>query len=255
MRDTSKRREHIIGMLRESGSVQVLPLADIFSVSTQTIRKDLQFLAQKGIVTRSYGGAILNGTYGPQSEATIELKKQRFAKEKYRIGKKAAEYISPGDSIILDSGTTTLHIAKNIEHEDIVVITNDFGIMNELSRREHLQLHMLGGTLRRKSMSLYGTQTDYAMKNLLVDKLFLGVDGFHKDKGITTHFEQEASLNRMMCEAANEIIVVTDSSKFGRMCLHRIVEPIATTRIITDHGIPESEEKALVELGIEVIKV
>lgn len=255
MRDTSSRRERILNMLREKGSVQVVALSELFSVSTQTIRKDLQFFALKGIATRSYGGAILSRKYGPLSEAAIELKQQRYTAVKSQIGRKASEYIKTGDSIILDSGSTTLQIATNIEDDDLVVVTNDFGILNELSRCEKLQLLMLGGTLRHKNMAFYGMQTEYTMKNLLVDKLFLGVDGFHMEKGITTHFEPEASLNRLMCQSANEIIVVTDSSKFGNVCLHKIASLDAMTRLITDDGIPASLEVALTELGIEVIKV
>nr|WP_262690000.1 transcriptional repressor AgaR [Kordiimonas aestuarii] len=254
MRDTSSRRERIIDMLRRQGSVQVLTLADIFSVSTQTIRKDLEFLAKRGIATRSYGGALLNDSHGPRSEAALELKQQRHTDEKSMIGKLAASYISPGDSIILDSGTTTHKIAASIDDDmEIVAVTNDFGIMSELTRCEKLQLIMLGGSLRRKNMAFYGTQAEYAMKNLLIDKLFLGVDGFDIDKGITTHYEPEASLNRMMCQAANEVIVVTDSSKFGRVCLHKIADPVAITRLITDSNIPADFAHRLRDMGVEVI--
>lgn len=256
MRDTSSRRENIISMLNEKGSVQVAPLAEQFNVSTQTIRKDLKFLADKGIATRSYGGAMLSAIHSPATEAAIELKQQLFMHEKAEIGEVAASFIKPGDSIILDSGTTTLQIAAHMKDEDdVVVVTNDFGIMNELARCEKLQLLMLGGTLRRKSMSLYGAQTDNTMKNLLVDKLFLGVDGFDMQKGVTTHYEAEASLNRKMCTAANEIILVTDSSKFGKICLHKILETKKITKLITDHGVPRSVVDGLKDMGIEVIQV
>ncbi|TNE67566.1 MAG: DeoR family transcriptional regulator [Alphaproteobacteria bacterium] len=254
MRDTSSRRERIIDMLRRQGSVQVLTLSDIFAVSTQTIRKDLEFLAKRGIATRSYGGALLNDDHGPKSEAALELKQQRHTDAKGKIGKLAASYIAPGDSVILDSGTTTFQIAANIEDDmEIVAVTNDFGIMSELTRCEKLQLIMLGGSLRRKNMAFYGAQAEYAMKNLLIDKLFLGVDGFDMEKGITTHYEPEASLNRMMCQAASEVIVVTDSSKFGRVCLHKIVEPVAITRLITDSNIPADVARRLRGLGVDVV--
>ncbi len=122
-----------------------------------------------------------------------------------------------------------------------MVVTNDVGIMNELVGRENVQLVFLGGTLRRKNLSFYGTQTERALQDLHVDKLFLAADGFDIDKGVTTHFEPEAILNRMMCRAASEIIVVADSSKFERICLHKILEPQGISKLVTDTGIPESK--------------
>ena len=253
-RDTSSRRQRIVSMLREQGSVQIPSLAEIFNVSTQTLRKDLNFLDSKGICTRSPGGAILNrGTLTPREDA-IDVKRTLFADEKVRIGKAAAALIGPGESVLLDSGTTTLQVARHMDPENTpVVVTNDVGIMNELVSHEHVQLVFLGGTLRRKSLSFYGTQTEQALQDLHVDKLFLAADGFDIEKGITTHFEPEALLNRKMCEVAREIIVVADSSKFGRICLHKILEPQRISKFITDAGIPAEARAALTRMGVEVI--
>jgi DeoR family transcriptional regulator, aga operon transcriptional repressor len=104
-------------------------------------------------------------------------------------------------------------------------------------------------------MSLYGTPAERAVHDLSVDKLFLGVDGFDLQKGVSTHFEPEATLNRMMCDAAAEIIVVTDSSKFGKVCLHKIVEPARIAKVITDERISREVLTALTALGVEVIQV
>jgi DeoR family transcriptional regulator of aga operon len=253
-RDTSSRRERIVSLLREQGSVQIPALADLFAVSTQTLRKDLNFLDARGVCTRSPGGAIMRlGALSPTEDA-IEVKRKLFADEKIRIGRVAAALIAPGESVLLDSGTTTLQVARHIRPGDsLVVVTNDIGIMNELAAREAVQLVVPGGTLRRKNMTFYGTQTERALQDLHVDKLFLAADGFHIDKGITTHYEPEALLNRMMCQAASEIIVVADSSKFGRICLHKILEPQGIGRLITDAGIPEEAREALIRAGVEVI--
>jgi DeoR family transcriptional regulator of aga operon len=132
-------------------------------------------------------------------------------------------------------------------------VTNDVGIMNELAARESVQLVFLGGTLRRKNLSFYGTQTERALEGLHVDKLFLAADGFHPEKGITTHYEPEALLNRLMCRAASEIIAVTDSSKFGRICLHQILEPQGISRLVTDAGISAETRDELARIGVEVI--
>ena len=253
-RDTSSRRERIVALLREHNSVQIPALADMFGVSTQTLRKDLNFLDAKGVCTRSPGGALLRlGALSPIEEA-IDVKRRRFADEKVRIGRAAAALIGAGESVLLDSGTTTLQVARHVNTADaLVVVTNDVGIMNELAAREAVQLVFLGGTLRRKNLSFYGTQTERALESLHVDKLFLAADGFHAEKGITTHYEPEALLNRLMCRAASEIILVADSSKFGRICLHKILEPQGITRVVTDAGIASETRDELARIGVEVI--
>ena len=253
-RDTSSRRERIVALLREHNSVQIPALADMFGVSTQTLRKDLNFLDAKGVCTRSPGGALLRlGALSPIEEA-IDVKRRRFADEKVRIGRAAAALIGAGESVLLDSGTTTLQVARHLNTADaLVVVTNDVGIMNELAAREAVQLVFLGGSLRRKNLSFYGTQTERAVEGLHVDKLFLAADGFHTEKGITTHYEPEALLNRLMCRAASEIILVADSSKFGRICLHKILEPQGIARVVTDTGIESETRDELARIGVEVI--
>lgn len=254
MRDTSQRREQIGRMLRERGSVQVPELAKLFDVSTVTIRKDLRFLENQGTATRSYGGAILKEHSISETEVAIEQKQTLHAQEKSSIGAAATALIEPGDSIILDSGSTTMQMATHLGgKKDITVITNGLNVVNELSRHEQLDVMFVGGTLRRKNMSFFGRHAESALKDLHVDKLFLGVDGFHMDRGITTHFEAEAVLNRLMCEVASEIIVVTDSSKFGQVCLHKILALEGISRMVTDQNIPTDYADGLERLGIEVI--
>jgi DeoR family transcriptional regulator of aga operon len=253
-RDTSSRRERIVALLREHNSVQIPALAETFGVSTQTVRKDLNFLDAKGVCTRSPGGALLRlGALSPTEEA-IDVRRKRYADEKVRIGRAAAALIAAGESVLLDSGTTTLQVARHLNTAAaLVVVTNDVGIMNELAARESVQLVFLGGTLRRKNLSFYGTQTERALEGLHVDKLFLAADGFHSEKGITTHYEPEALLNRLMCKAASEIIAVADSSKFGRICLHQILEPQGISRLVTDAGISAETRAELTRLGVKVI--
>ena len=253
-RDTSNRRERIVALLREQGSVQIPALAERFRVSTQTLRKDLNFLDDKGICTRSSGGAILRRGGPSPTEEAIDVKRTLFAAEKVRIGRAAAALIKNDESVLLDSGTTTLQIARHIEASaSLVVVTSDVGIMNEMVGRENVQLVFLGGTLRRKNLSFYGTQTERAVQDLHVDKLFLAADGFDIGKGVTTHFEPEALLNRLMCKAASEIIMVADSSKFGRICLHKTIEPQGIAKVVTDTGIPDTTREALTRIGVEVI--
>jgi DeoR family transcriptional regulator of aga operon len=239
-RDTSERRQQISAMMRERGSVQVAPLAKQFGVSMQTIRKDLHFLSKRGVAERSYGGAILAGAINVTAEPGLDAKRAIHTDENVRIGQAAAAMVSPGDSIVLDSGTTTLQIARHLpDDEDITVVTNDFDIVSALTGKSRINLVMLGGALRRRNMAFYGAQTMSALNELHVDKLFLGVDGFDVERGITTHYEPEAMLNRAMVQAARRVIVVTDRSKFGRVCLHRIISIDEVDELVTDDSVPD----------------
>lgn len=244
-RDTSERRQIITALVRERGSVQVTPLAERFGVSMQTIRKDLHFLTQRGVAERAYGGAILAGSVNVTAEPAVEAKRSIHSAEKDRIGRLAAAMVKPGDSIVLDSGTTTLQIAQHLpDDEDITVLTNDLDILTVLARKERITAVMLGGSLRRKNRAFYGAQTEGALGDLRVDKLFLGVDGFDIECGITTHYEPEAMLNRKMVEAARAVIAVTDGSKFGRVCLHRIIDIAEIDDLVTDDTMPDAIQAA-----------
>jgi DeoR family transcriptional regulator of aga operon len=253
VRDTSERRQQISAMVRERGSVQVAPLAERFGVSMQTIRKDLHFLAKRGVAERSYGGAISSEAVSFATEPPLEAKTAIHSSEKIRIGKLAASMIMPGDSVVLDSGTTTLQIAQHLaDDETITVLTNDLEIASVLASKERITLVLLGGMLRRRNRALYGAQTVSAFDDLHVDKLFLGVDGFDVERGITTHYEPEAMLNRKMVQAAAKVIAVTDKSKFGRVCLHRILSIDEVDELVTDGEPPEAIRAAGERFGLRI---
>jgi DeoR family transcriptional regulator of aga operon len=253
VRDTSGRRQQISTMVRENGSVQVAPLAERFGVSMQTIRKDLHFLAKRGVAERSYGGAISADAVNYVAEPPVEAKRAINIDEKARIGALAASMVMPGDSVVLDSGTTTLQIAQHLpDDEEITVLTNDLDILAALARKERITTVMLGGTLRRRNRAFYGAQTESALDDLHVDKLFLGVDGFDLERGITTHFEPEAMLNRAMVRAAGQVIAVTDRSKFGRVCLHRILNVAEIDDLVTDAEEVEAMHAAADRFGFRL---
>ena len=239
--------------MRERGSVQVTPLAQRFGVSMQTIRKDLHYLTKRGVAERSYGGAILAGVPNVIAEPGVDTKRSIQTDEKARIGRRAAAMVEPGESVVLDSGTTTLQIAHHLpEDRDITVLTNDLDILVALSRKEGINVVILGGMLRRKNMAFYGAQTVSALDDLHVDKLFLGVDGFDIERGVTTHYEPEAMLNRKMVQAAAQVIAVTDRSKFGRVCLHRIINIAEIDDLVTDGDVSEDIQAAAERLNFQI---
>ena len=253
-RDTSQRRLQISELVRQHGSVQVVSLARRFGVSQQTVRKDLRFLAERGVMARAYGGAIDSSAVGATPpEPAYEAKRTVHLEEKRRIGRRAAALVKAGDTIAIDSGTTAIQLAEALPDIDIAVVTNDFGVLSALTSKRNIRIVMLGGELRRKNMAFYGGLTVEALDALHVDKLFLGVDGFDLERGITTHYEPEAMLNRKMVEAARAVIAITDSSKFGKVCLHRIIAVSELDTLITDTAAPEDIRQASGQLGFELL--
>jgi DeoR family transcriptional regulator, aga operon transcriptional repressor len=253
-RDTSQRRLQISELVRQHGSVQVAALARRFGVSMQTVRKDLRYLAERGVMARAYGGAIDSKVIGtPPAEPHYEAKRTANLDQKRRIGQRAAALVKPGDTIAIDSGTTAIQLAEALPNIEVTVVTNDFGVLTALAPKSNIHIVMLGGELRRKNMAFYGGLTVEAVEELHVDMLFLGVDGFDLERGITTHYEPEAMLNRKMVEAARMVAAITDSSKFGRICLHRIIAAAELDMLITDTGAPEDIRQASQQLGFQLL--
>jgi len=253
-RDTSQRRLQISELVRQQGSVQVAPLAERFGVSVQTVRKDLRYLAERGVMARAYGGAIDSSVVGgPATEPAYEAKRTVYLDEKRRIGKLAATLVHAGDTVAIDSGTTAVRLAEAMPNIEVTVVTNDFGVLTALTPKSNINIVMLGGELRRKNMAFYGGLTVDALAALHVDVVFLGVDGFDLERGITTHHEPEAMLNRKMVEAARKVVAITDSSKFGKVCLHRIIPVSGLDTLITDTGAPDDVREASRQFGFELL--
>lgn len=254
MRSTVERRDDIIQVLYDQGRVRVDELSDRFSVTTVTIRNDLDFLEKKGILHRTHGGAILRKNV--YEDPTLEEKQELHNEEKQRIGQKAVELIKDGDSILLDSGTTTREIARRLNDIDnLTIMTNAINIAFELVSKNNVNVMITGGTIRSESYSLVGPDAEAVISNYYFDKLFLGVDGLDLKQGLTTPNPMEAQLNRLMVERAQEVIAVTDSSKLGRHSFSYICGLESISTIITDTNISGEFEKSLQRKDIEVIKV
>jgi DeoR family transcriptional regulator of aga operon len=254
MRSTVERRDSIIQLIQKNGKVRVDDLSEQFDVSSVTIRNDLDFLEKKGICHRTHGGALIRKNV--YEDPTLEEKQKRSKKEKERIGGKALEYISSGDSILLDSGTTTLEIAFRLNSKkNLTVMTNALNIALKLLSFDDINIMLTGGTLRKESYSLVGPEAEASIKNYYFDKLFLGVDGLDIELGLTTPNPMEAQLNRIMVARAQQVIAVSDSSKFGRRSFSQICSIDAINTLITDTNISPEFEKELLKRNVEVVKV
>lgn len=251
MRSSVERRSEILSLLKETGSQKVENLAKRFQVSSVTIRNDLNQLEQEGYIVRSYGYAVL------RSHLTVELthrdKGTRCLALKQKIGEKAREWVNENERIILDSGTTTKELIGHIQDLSLSVLTNGLDSAFALANCPNVELRMTGGVLRKGAMSFSGVVADTCLSYQRFDKLFLGVDGFDLQKGVTTFNEQEAHLNRLMCRAADKVIVMTDSSKFGQYSNFVICEANQIDVLITDDNIPEHYQTYLESHGVQVV--
>ncbi len=254
-RNTANRRNDIMKLIRKEGSVAVDNLVEIFKVSSVTIRKDLDYLKEQKNLLRVHGGAIL--PYRPPVDANHLEKSSLNIEAKRAIGVKASELVQDGDTILLDAGSTTLELARNLDKKKkLCVMTNSLDIALELMQKENIDhLSMFGGRINPRSHSTVGVDNIPYEQHYRFDKLFLGVDGFDMVSGITTVDEEEAKLNKLMCKMTSEVIAVFDSSKVGKTSFRCIISVSEIDKIITDQDFPISMEKELTTLGIEVIRI
>jgi DeoR family transcriptional regulator of aga operon len=247
-----ERRRRIVAWINEHGSATVNELAREFGVSTVTLRSDLQALELSGALERSHGGALPVAV----TEAPLSVKLARYHDEKVRIAKVAAAMIRDGETIILDSGSTTFEIARLIGAlplRSLTVVTNALNIAMELADApSHIRVLMLGGVLRQLSHSMVGPDAEQTLSRLAADRLFLGADGIDIDLGVTTADPTEAQLNSRMVEIARQTVVLADASKFGRRSLSLIAPLLAVHCIVTDRNAPDELVAAFQERGVEV---
>ena len=249
-----ERRRSILEMLHRDGRVLVSELARQFRTSQITIRKDLEVLDHQGVIHRTHGGA-LPLQMGALVDPTLREKEKLHRKEKMRIAMAAAKLVDDGQSVLLDSGTTTTAVARALkDFGKLTVITNATNIASELAGT-NIEVILTGGTLRKNSFSLVGPLAEQTLRQLSADVLFLGVDGFDTKAGLFTPNVLEAQVNRIMVEIASRTIAVCDSSKFGRRSLCNIAPPTAVHQVITDKGISRHDLQTLREVGIAVTVV
>lgn len=249
---SEERQQHILEMLNSKASIKVNELAEMFNVSESTIRRDLKQLDENGVISRTHGGAVSN--FRTNFEPTFNEKMDEKHEEKVSIGKVAADMIKDGDTIILDSGTTTLEIAKNITAKNITVITNSIDIAGVLSHKEDIDIIVTGGSLRLNTRAMVGPITEMVLKNFRVDKAFVGANGVSLKEGITTPNFLEAHSKKAMMSVADKVIVVVDSSKFNNISFSIISSIKNVSTIVTDSILDEAIAREFENEGIEIIR-
>ncbi len=253
----NNRRDRLVNYLRENGKTAVNELAKVFDTSGATIRSDLRSLEQEGLIVRRYGSAeACLPSVVKTEDIAMDEKKTINLDIKMRIAKKAAELVNDGDSIILDCGSTTLQMIPELKNiRSLTLMTNSLDIVNAMADldSEHTVI-MPGGTFRKKSSSFHGSLAEQAFSQFSFDKLFIGADGFDAVQGCTT-FIEAYQVSQAMCQSANKIIVVLDSSKFGRKSPNVVVPIDKIDVVITDTDLSEEDLARLEDKGITVYQV
>ena len=247
-----ERRRQIRALIESQAQGTVADLARRLAVSAVTIRSDLAALADMGAIVRIHGGALPPGDI---EEVPINVKQTLYHAEKVRIAAAAAGLIQDGETVILDSGTTTAEIARQIRGlklRSINVITNALNIAVLLANAHHVNVIIPGGVLRRKSWSLSGPQAEQALRDLQADRLFLGVDSLDPEIGLMTPYVFEAKLNALMIRISRQTVAVTDSSKLLRRNLSVIAPVEQVHLLITDRAASAEAVAAIRARGVEV---
>ncbi len=248
----NQRREKIFELIKEDGHAKVLQLSKIFKVTEVTIRQDLEKLEKEGAVIREHGGAYLKDV--GLNVKNIMLQNQDNMLEKEAIAKKAFEWINDGDTIILDSGSTTTEIAKLISgFKNLTVITNSLNIALILGADPDINLVLTGGEFKAPTLSLTGQKAAVFFDDLHVDKLFLATAGITLKSGLTYPSISDICVKRSMIESAEIVYLVADSSKIGKSSFASLGALSLIDYIITDSKITNKDIHMLENNDIKLI--
>ncbi|MFJ3494133.1 DeoR/GlpR family DNA-binding transcription regulator [Streptomyces sp. NPDC086091] len=251
-RTRSERHLRILQQVGERGAANVLDLSAWLAVSQATVRRDLRFLSEQGLLRRTHGGgvAVDNGL-----ELPLRRKADSFRAQKRAIAQAAVRLVAEGDAVGLTGGTTTLEIARLLATRgQITVVTNAINIAAELAPQPQIRLIMTGGHARSQTYELVGPGAERALGEHHMDIAFLGVDGIGAARGCTTHDPLEAATNRAFVEGSSRAVVVADHSKVGKATLARICPIEMVTSLITDEDVDPEEAARIGARGVRVTR-
>ncbi len=246
------RTEKIIELIRENGSARLSNLSKLFSVSEPTIRQDLMKLESNGEIARDHGGAYLKNI--SDKVRSLSLQHMENIELKIKIGRKAAEFVEPDSSIILDSGTTVTELAKHlINKKGLRIITNSLNIALILGAEPGIEVHVTGGEFKAPTLSLTGDKAAVFFYNMHVQKLFLAAAGVSLSDGLTYPGFSDLPVKKAMIETAQEVYLLIDSTKINRPAFAALNVLDKIDYMITDSGITEQQKEQFESLGIQVI--
>lgn len=248
-----ERQQAILLRARQDGRVDVRSLAEFFSVTPETIRRDLSLMERRGLVQRAHGGAI------PVERLSIEPavadRESMLTAEKDRIARAALAEIPENGSIIIDAGTTTARLAELLPTEtSLTIVTNSLPIAAQLATRPNVDLHVLGGHVRQLTLATVGSWANDTLRKVAVDVAFIGTNGITAHRGLTTPDIKEARVKSHLIGSARRTVVLADHSKFGREDFG-VVAPLALVDcIITDAQVDAELAAEIEAAGVDVVR-
>ena len=250
--NAEERKQKILELLNTDGGVRVTALSKLFNLSEVTIRSDLADMEYKGLLTRVHGGAI--SSYKPYYSMNLNQRLSTNQQEKLVIAKKIAGMIENNDTVMFNSGTTNLLVFRSLpQNLNLNIVTNSIAIALEASEIPNFNIILLGGLTNSKYQFTFGTDACVQLRNYHADKLVLSVDGIDMKSGLSTYYDKEAELDRIMLQQANTKIVAADFSKFNRSAFTKVAGIEVADYIITDKDIPEKLKKNMKKKNVMIM--
>ncbi|MGW2866068.1 DeoR/GlpR family DNA-binding transcription regulator [Streptomyces sp. NPDC001205] len=254
------RWQALLELLVEQGRLEVDEAAAALGVSAATIRRDFDQLAEQQMLVRTRGGALVHGV---SYELPLRYKTARQASEKQRIAKAVADLVAPGEAVGLTGGTTTTEVARALAVRPelatgspaLTIVTNALNIANELAVRPQFKIVVTGGVARPQSYELTGPLAGGVLNQITMDVAVLGVGAFDVTHGASAHDEDEAGINRLLCERAERVVVAADSTKLGKRTFARICATAQVGTLVTDTGISPETAALFTGAGVTVLAV
>ena len=245
-----QRHQYILAQVTKNGALSVAELVRELNVSRETIRRDLNTLAGRGLIVTTHGGALS----GDRREPDLDVREAANAGAKRAIGERAADLVPDGASLIIDSGSTTQAVARALTgRHRLTVYTNDWRIALLLGRRNENRVTLLGGELSENEDATFGLDTVYQLTQYHADFAFVGAGGISADAWLTDYTRMAAEVRSRMIAAANLAVVVADNSKFGRVTPVRINGFESTRYLVTELAPDRTLAKAIATRGPELL--
>lgn len=246
-----KRWNRILEVVDAQGETSVEDLAGLMRKSPATIRRDLNRLAEEGLVQRTHGGVrpvrrIFVGR-------TLAESRCSHPREKEAIGRAAAQLVQPGEALFIDGGYTTFQVARHLGGKALTVATNSLDVAQALAPHDEVTIILLGGEVNRAAGAAFGVDAVRRVEELIVDRAILGADALSAEEGLSTPLSAVSELKAAMVCRARRVTIVADHSKLGRYALYRAAPVEAVSTIVTDSQADPALLKTFRQRGIEIV--
>lgn len=246
-----QRQAELLRLIGQQSRITVAEICELFSISEATARRDLDALTEIGEVRRVHGGAV--AVHKAPPEPPILQRTAEQAALKQRIGALAAAQVADGETIFLNSGTTTYEVARHLRDREVTVITNSLLVINELSNAPGVTLISLGGAFRRSELSFIGHITEQSLNELRADKVILGIRALDPEEGLTNDYLTETRTDRAILRSGRTVMVVADHTKIGRVSTAFVAPLSAISTLVTDRELAQEMVATFEAKGIRVL--